>query len=163
MTKLASFHRLRGVKHRMEVFIAGIMQGSRDDDRLADQDYRTILTEAIEQHISGAIVTDPLTLNPNSTTYEIDQAKEAFLAITSKAADADVLIAYLPQASMGTAIEMWNAYNAKVPIVVVTPLKRNWVVWVTADETFYDLESLVEEIESGRFAEKWQPKMSPLV
>ena len=141
----------------MEVFIAGIMQGSRDDDRIADQNYRTILTQAIERNIPGAVVTDPWTIDPNSVSYELDQAKEAFLTNTSLAADADVLIAYLPQASMGTAIEMWTAFSAKVPIVVVSPLKRNWVVWVTADETFYDLESLLAEIESGRFAQKWRP------
>ncbi len=144
----------------MEVFIAGIMQGSRDDDRIVDQQYRTIITRVLEQHVHNAIVTDPLSLDPDSVSYNPEQAKDAFLTNTAKAVDADVLIAYLPQASMGTAIEMWTAFRANVPIVVVTPLKHNWVVWVTADETFHDLESLLDEIESGRFAEKWRPKKS---
>jgi hypothetical protein len=146
----------------MEVFIAGIMQGSRDDDRIVDQNYRSILIEAFNQHLPNAIVTDPWSLNPNSVSYNLEQARDTFLINTTKAAEADVLIAYLPQASMGTAIEMWTAFRAKVPIVVVSPMKHNWVVWVTADETFYDLESLLDEIESGRFAEKWEPKKNTL-
>ena len=61
----------------MEVFIAGIMQGSRDDDRIVDQQYRTILTQALEQHVHNAIVTDPLSLDPNSVSYNLEQAKDA--------------------------------------------------------------------------------------
>jgi len=34
----------------------------------------------------------------------------------------------VPHASMGTAVEMWQAFRAGIPIVTVSPLSANWIV-----------------------------------
>jgi hypothetical protein len=136
----------------MQVFIAGVMQGSRTDHLIDEQDYRQRIASALEKHVPDVEIVDPWRLNPDSVNYDIDKARETFKSFTAKAADADVLIAYLPTASMGTAIEMWTAFGASKRIVVVSPLVHNWVIYVTADEVLPDLDSLIAAIEDGRFA-----------
>ena len=135
----------------MKVFLAGIMQGSRMDRQIDGQDYRVRITTALEQHVPDVQIIDPWRMNPNSVDYEGERAKETFKVYTAKAAEADVLIAYLPTASMGTAIEMWTAIAADKYIMVVSPLVHNWVIQVTADEVLPDLDSLISTIENGRF------------
>ena len=135
----------------LSVFLAGIMQGSRRDHLIDDQDYRARITKALYDHVPGVHVVDPFDLDPNSVEYEHDRARQTFETNAALAAETDVLIAYLPHASMGTAIEMWTAYQAGKYIVAVTPLEHNWAVKVTANEILPDLESLLAEIEGGRF------------
>ena len=134
----------------MHVFLAGIMQGSRADELIGSQDYRAFIAEKLQTHVPGVKISDPYSLHPNSVDYALDQARDTFTSMTSLAADADVLIAYLPEASMGTAIEMWSARSGGTYIIAVTPLKHNWVVLVTADEIVPDLNGLIEMIEDGR-------------
>ncbi len=135
----------------MQVFIAGVMQGSRNDRLIDKQDYRQLIATALEKHVPDVVIIDPFRLNPDSVSYDSDKARETFKTNTAKAADADVLIAYLPTASMGTAIEMWTAFSADRYIIVVSPLVHNWVIQVTADEVLPDLDSLISAIEDGRF------------
>jgi molybdopterin converting factor small subunit len=136
----------------LHVFIAGIMQGSRSDHYIGDQDYRARITVALEKHWPGVHITDPYAMHPGSVDYEMDQVRSTFESMTSLAGQADLVIAYLPRASMGTAIEMWTAYQANKYIIAVTELKHNWVVKVTADEIVPDLGALLELLESGRLA-----------
>ena len=60
------------------------------------------------------------------------------------------MIAYLPKMSMGTAMEMWEAYNAGIYIVAVTPYVHHWAIRFTANEILPDLETLLVVIENGR-------------
>jgi hypothetical protein len=70
--------------------------------------------------------------------------------MTKEAGQADLLIAYLPVPSMGTAMEMWEAFQANTYIIAVTPLIHHWAVRFTADEIMPDLDSLLADIENGR-------------
>ena len=142
---------------KTRVFIAGIMQGSRADHLIGDQDYRARITAALEKSCPGVQVTDPFALHPESVNYEMGQVRETFESLTSLAGEADVVIAYLPTASMGTAIEMWTAYNANKYIIAVTELKHNWVVKITADEIVPDMDALLELLESGRLTDILNP------
>jgi hypothetical protein len=85
--------------------------------------------------------------------YTQDQARQTFLHYTAAAAEADILIAYLPCVSMGTAMEMWSAYCAGRYIVAVTPFIHHWAILATANEILPDLETLLAYIESGRLVE----------
>lgn len=137
----------------MHVFIAGVMQGSRLDDQIDSQNYRPRIIEALEAFFPLTQVTDPWALHPDSVAYDVERMRATFFANTSLAGEADLLIAYLPHASMGTAIEMWTAYHNNAYIVAVTPMAHNWVVRITADEVLPDLESLLAHIQSGKLAE----------
>jgi hypothetical protein len=70
--------------------------------------------------------------------------------MTKVASQADLLIAYLPIPSMGTAMEMWEAFQAGTYIIAVSPLIHHWALRFTANEILPDLDSLIGEIENGR-------------
>ena len=69
--------------------------------------------------------------------------------MTARAGEADLLIAYLPNVSMGTAMEMWEAYRSNTYIIAVTPHVHHWAIRFTANEIVPDLNSLLELIQSG--------------
>ncbi|MFO7679189.1 MAG: hypothetical protein R6X34_03985 [Chloroflexota bacterium] len=144
----------------MKVFIGGIMQGTRQDDQINSQTYRVKIAEAFQQHAPEVGIIDPWALNPNSVNYEDGLARDTFLSMTRKVKEADLMIAYLPQVSMGTAMEMWEAYNAGIYIVAVTPYLHHWAVRFTANEILPDLETLLAEIENGRLPQLIHAKNS---
>jgi hypothetical protein len=134
----------------MHVFIAGAMQGVRTDHLIDSQDYRSLITEALQKHVPEVKITDPFAHHPESVTYTQDQARQTFRHYTAAAADVDVLIAYLPCMSMGTAMEMWSAFCAGRYIIAVTPFVHHWAILATANEILPDLDALMSYIESGR-------------
>ena len=86
----------------MHVFIAGIMQGSRHDHLIDSQDYRDRISKALQAQVPGVKISDPFALHPGSVDYGPELVRETFESLTSLAGEADVLIAFLPKASMGT-------------------------------------------------------------
>lgn len=134
----------------MKVFIGGIMQGQRDDDQIDSQSYRTQITEAFQKHAPEISMIDPWALNPNSVNYDEDTARYTFHTMTRKVQEADLMIAYLPRVSMGTAMEMWEAFNAGIYIVAVSPYVHHWAIKFTANEILPDLDTLIADIENGR-------------
>ena len=133
----------------MHIFIAGVMQGKRLDDQVDDQSYRVRITDALHTYMPEAQISDPWALNPSSVSYDDETAQKTFMAMTALAGTADLLIAYLPTISMGTAMEMWQAYQSGAYIVAVTPHVHQWAIRFTADEILPDLDSLLASIENG--------------
>ncbi|MBN1809919.1 MAG: hypothetical protein JW909_12700 [Planctomycetes bacterium] len=133
----------------MKVFLAGIIQGSDRGRGIHPQDYRTHIKRMIEEHVPGAEVYDPVAEYPGSVDYEDEYAREVFFGLMRGAAEADMLIAFLPEASLGTAIELWEARKAGVYTVAVTPMLHNWVVKFLPDRVVGDLGELEELLRSG--------------
>ncbi len=75
-------------------------------------------------------------------------AKETLFALLELAMRSDLVIAYLPVASMGTALEMYSAYQSGVPVVTISPLQENWVVRATSRRQFRDLESFIAALDT---------------
>ncbi len=136
----------------MHVFIAGVMQGARLDHQIDDQNYRVRIADALKDHIPDVQISDPWAINPGSVDYDAARARSVFLNMTTLAGEADLLIAYLPTVSMGTAMEMWQAFQSNAYIVAVTPHVHHWAIRFTADEVLPDLESLFEKIQDGHFS-----------
>lgn len=134
----------------MHVFIAGVMQGERLDDQIDGQAYRLRITQALRAHVPGVIITDPWAMHPDSVIFDAVTARHTFLTMTRQASEVDLLIAYLPKLSMGTAMEMWQAHQAGVYIIAVTPYIHHWAIRFTANEILPDLHSLLSHIEAGR-------------
>lgn len=134
----------------LHVFISGVMQGNRNDRLIEAQDYRLRIAEALRAHIPDVKITDPWMLHPDSVNYGPAEAAQTFLTNTRLAGEADVLIAYLPQASMGTAMEMWQAYQHNAAIIAVSPLSHNWAIRVTSQVLLPDLDSLLTYIADGQ-------------
>lgn len=134
----------------MRVFLAGIMQANRRDNQIESQNYRVRITAALNSHSRDIEIVDPWALNPNSVNYDAEQAHQTFHAMTKLAGTADLLIAYLPEVSMGTAMEMWEAYHRNTYIIAITPFIHHWAIRFTANEILPDLDTLLAEIENGR-------------
>ena len=112
----------------MRVFIAGIMQGSRKDRYINDQGYRRIISETLIERHADVEIMDPNELHPNGVDYDDALAKATLLEMAEMASQVDLTVAYLPQASMGTALEMWRAFEANVPLVTISPMADNWTI-----------------------------------
>lgn len=137
----------------MHIFLAGVMQGMRLDNRIDDQSYRVRLTAALKTHVPDVRITDPWAMHPNSVNYDVAQARRTFLTMTKEAGKADALIAYLPTVSMGTAMEMWEAYQQNTYIIAITPHVHHWAIRFTSNEILPSLDDLLAQIENGRFVQ----------
>ena len=135
----------------MKVFIAGIMQGSRMDRYIDDQDYRRIISETLRARRADVEIMDPNELHPNGVDYDDELAKATLLEMAGLASQADLVVAYVPQASMGTALEMWKAFEAGVPLVTVSPMAANWVIKHLSSVVLPDLDGFRRWVTDGGF------------
>ena len=136
----------------MRVFLAGIMQGSHAGPFLHEQDYRPRLLQLLTAHLPGAQVYDPLAEHGDSLNYDEQQGREVFFRHAAMCREVDLLLAFVPQASMGTAIEMWEAHAAGRTVVAISPLAHNWAVRFLSDAVYPDLESFERAVRGGQFA-----------
>ncbi len=133
----------------MKVFIAGIMQGNRSDDKIHSQDYRKIITKKLHTIIEGVEFIDPDKTDPNRLTYTHEKAREMFFRYCKIASEVDLFIAYIPEASMGSAVEMWIAHQKKIPIITISPLKLNWVVKLLSAIIYSDLDEFLKNLNKN--------------
>jgi hypothetical protein len=125
----------------VQVFIAGIMQGSRMDRYIDDQSYRQAIAQAVIAHYPDAEIVDPNELHPDGINYDDALASATLLELASLAGQADLVVAYAPKASMGTAIEMWEGFRSGKPLVTISPMGANWVVRHLSDVLLPDLDA----------------------
>lgn len=135
----------------LRFFIAGIIQGSLPD-AVHSQSYRREIADMLAAAFPGAEIFDPVEKYPDSLAYDAEKARAAFLDLMDLSGRHDVLIAFVPEASMGTAIELWNAHNAGSIVIAVSGLVQNWVVKFMSDRILPDLASLRNLIASGDLA-----------
>ena len=112
----------------MKVFLAGIMQGSLEEEGLHPQNYRARIKEVLKRHVPEARVYCPVENHPKSLGYSERKGREVFFDHLEMAATCDVILAYLPEASMGTAVEMWEAHRNGRVVLTVSPMGANWTV-----------------------------------
>lgn len=124
----------------MRVFLAGVMQASLPGKGIVDQSYRNAIGEALLEKWPELDVVDPLVLHPNSVEYDDEAARTTLFALATLASSCDLVIAYVPQASMGTALEMNAAYEKGVPVIAISPLRENWVIRAMATMVFAELD-----------------------
>jgi hypothetical protein len=133
----------------MRVFLAGIIQGSYKGLELHDQSYRDRLKAIFRAHLPDAETCCPIEMHPAGVGYAPEQQRLAFFELVETASQADLLVAYLPEASLGTAIEMWEAYHHGRPVVVITPMRENWVINLTARAVFPTLDAFEAFVRDG--------------
>src|SRR5688572_28272029 len=102
----------RDLSHRsrtsVQIFIAGIMQGSHRELVLHVQNYRTHLKDLLQRHLPAAVIYDPLSDHQQSLDYDDELGRKVFLHHNRMCRTVDLVVAFVPEASMGTAIEMWE-------------------------------------------------------
>lgn len=146
-------------------FLSGVMGGSGGGAStiqtvpVVPQDYRQLMSKAILAADATASIIDPGVIIPDAAakyhppgtpadSYWTDNSivQHAFAECVKLAAAADVVVSYLPTASMGSAIELHAAREAKKYVLVIAPgkMRGNWVVRSYADEIFDTLDDLEE-------------------
>ena len=132
----------------MRVFIGGVMQASNHGKGIVDQGYREAIASAMRARWPEIDIVDPFCIHPNSVDYDDAAAKETLFAMVDLAAHSDLVIAYVPVASMGTAMEMYAAYQHGVPVISISPLVTNWVIIALSRRIFLDLDSFLAALVS---------------
>jgi hypothetical protein len=128
------------------VFVAGIIQGSKAQELIHEQDYRGRIAEALRERVPDVEIIDPHGRHPERFDFDQDAKRDMFLRYAAEAAKADLLIAFVPEATMGTAVEMFVAHQAGVPVYTVSPMTENWVVFSLSTLIFSDIDELVANL-----------------
>ena len=134
----------------MRFFLAGIMQGSHLGEVLHHQGYRERLKQLLADYFPAADVYDPLADHEDSLQYDDAQGRAVFQHHNDMCRQVDVVIAFVPEASMGTAIEMWEAYQHGRIVVAVSPLVHNWVIRFCSHRVFPDFSALEAAFATGQ-------------
>ena len=133
-------------------FIAGIMQGSRIEAACHNQNYRATVADLLKRSFPRAVIYDPYANHQESLGYTFETGRSVFLAHNKMCGtEIDVLIAFLPEASMGTAIEMLEGNQNGAVVMTVSPLRRNWAVRFLSDRIYATPEELEKDVRSGEF------------
>jgi hypothetical protein len=133
----------------MRFFLAGIMQGSHLAATIHNQDYRGRIKELLVRHFPGADVYDPLADHSDSLAYDDEYGRNVFFHHNRLCREVDVVLAFVPEASMGTAIEMWEAYEHGKVVIAISPMKHNWAVKFLSHELYADIEAFEVAVASG--------------
>ncbi len=134
------------------IFLAGIIQGSLPGLSVHPQTYRERLKDILKAALPEAEVFCPVEGHPNSPSYTKEQAREVFFHHIGVAATSDLVVAFCPEASMGTAIEMYEAYRNRVPVVCISPMETNWSVRLLSERVLPDLAAFEEFARDGGLA-----------
>lgn len=135
----------------MKVFLAGIIQGSLVEATIHQQDWREPIKRALGKHLPGANVYCHYTRHPNSIAYDLPRIRTTLGEGVAQASRCDLLVAYVPSASMGTAIEMYEAARNGAIVLTISPLAANWVIRAYSDRIFEDLETFERFLGSPDF------------
>lgn len=134
-------------------FIAGIIQGSIQDLGVHDQSYRDIIKKALLEAFPGCRIICPIENHPDSPSYDDDKARSVFMRNLEIVNKSHALIVYIPEASMGSAIEMWEAHNNNRLVITISPMKTNWIVRLFSDRVFNSTETFISFVQSGSLGE----------
>jgi hypothetical protein len=135
----------------MRIFIAGVMQGSLKDKGMESQDYREAICQLVNEIHPDYETYDPFSLFPDSVKYDTQRARQVLLAMAEEAGKSDVVVAYLPEASMGTALEMIRAYDNGKPVISISPMAENWVVRALSQLVFATFAEFSDWARNGGF------------
>ena len=144
----------------MRIFLAGIIQGSLTGATVHDQDYRGRIKRLLAAHFPEAEVYDPVADHGNSIEYDEATGRRVFFGHTRMCGQIDVLLAVVPEASMGTAIEMWEAYRHGAAVLTISPLEINWAVKFLSHAMYADLPEFEAALQSGEVASRIEEVLS---
>src|ERR1041385_3192718 len=108
----------------MRFFLAGIMQGSHLGAVTHNQDYRARIKQLLAEHFAGCDCNDPRADHSNSLNYAEATGRAVFFHHNQLCREVDVVLAFVPEASMGTGIEMWEAFQHGRAVIAISPLNN---------------------------------------
>jgi len=144
----------------MKVFLAGIIQGSLVEPRIHNQDWRGPIKRALRRHLPKAHVYCHYSEHPGSIAYELPDIRATLADGIRRAGRCDLLVAYVPAASMGTAIEMHEAARSGAVVLAITTLAANWVIRAYSDRVFPDVAAFEDFLAGDGLGELLKRKRS---
>ena len=138
----------------LRFFLAGIMQGSHLAATIHNQHYRQDLKQLLVRHFPGAEIYDPLADHTDSLNYDDQLGRTVFFHHNRMCAEVDVVVAFVPEASMGTAIEMWEAHQAGKAVLSISPLEHNWAVRFLSHAVYADVDEFTASLAAGQVAKR---------
>jgi hypothetical protein len=142
----------------VRVYLSGVMQGSRWDTSLVYQDYRQTLKDIILRKYPNAEILCPLELFPDAPAKDDRAAREVIYRCVELVGNVDVVVAFLPEASMGTAVELWESHKKAKVNIVVSPMRHNLMLRTVSDIIVPGIEQFEELISDGTFAKLVEAK-----
>jgi hypothetical protein len=133
----------------MQVFLAGIIQGSLADPTIHAQGWRGPVTELLAAHLPEADVYDHFAKHPGGIDYDLPRIRATLAEGNAACAASEVVICWLPEASMGTANEMLLAHEAGRLVLTITPMAPNWVIRAYSDLIFADMAAFEAFVRAG--------------
>jgi hypothetical protein len=133
-----------------KIFLSGVIQGSSRDKSIHSQNYRTQLKSILSDAFPDAAICDPFDGHENSIEYDDETGKKTFFGHLEHVRSSDLLIAYLPHASLGTAIEIWESHKNGIPVWTISPMKTNWVVRFCSEMIFEDIDAFADYVREIR-------------
>ena len=145
----------------MKVFLAGIIQGSIAEAKIHDQDWREPIKAALAKRLPQAEVYCHYSQHPDSIAYALPEIRKTFQEGIEKAAQSDLVVAYVPGASMGTALEICEAARAGAVVVAISPLSANWVLRCYSDVILPDVPTFDRFLATQEFQRLLEAKRRP--
>eukprot|EP00770_Monocercomonoides_exilis_P003050 MONOS_3031.1-p1 / transcript=MONOS_3031.1 / gene=MONOS_3031 / organism=Monocercomonoides_exilis_PA203 / gene_product=unspecified product / transcript_product=unspecified product / location=Mono_scaffold00067:72968-73768(+) / protein_length=148 / sequence_SO=supercontig / SO=protein_coding / is_pseudo=false len=108
---------------------------------LVSQDYRKELQEFIKSCDKEAVIVDTFDICDHPELLEKDdEIRHVFEYNVQKAVESDIVVAFVPSASMGTAVEICSAWKAGKTVYTISPLKENWTIRLYSTQVFPTME-----------------------
>jgi hypothetical protein len=148
-------------------FLSGVMGGSGAGKsteigmRMESQDYRSQVRSAILDADPNAVIVDPLQLGAERAAQWVTEdgaspwlndahVRQMLSEVVAAAAASDVVISYLPTASMGSALELQAAHAANKVVLAVAPanMRSNWVVRSYSSKIFDSIAEVASFLQA---------------
>jgi len=142
----------------MKIFFGGIIQGSKQGQDTHSQNYRDRVKSILSRRHPDIEIFDPVENHQDSVDYTDERAYATFFGHLNIIDSCDLMIAYLPQASMGTAIEMNRAYSRNIPILSISPMTTNWVIRLLTENNFETVEAFEKFINENDIRDLYNGK-----
>lgn len=70
-----------------------------------------------------------------------------------EAGSSDIVIAYLPEASLGTALEMIRAHDNGKTVICISPMEKNWFIRAVSKKVFPSLDDFLSWVSQTHLGE----------
>ncbi len=134
----------------IKIFVSGIVHGSRENE-VYPQCYRKRIVDVIEKSWQNAIISCPSIVHSKSSTETLTETVKAFEQQLSLLKKSDIVVAYIPEASMGAAIEIYNASLRGKYVVTITPLQTSRIIKIFSHDIYDSVDSFEQACEIGKF------------
>lgn len=123
------------------IYLGGVIQGSSTDNTLNKQDYRVKLKYFFKKNYPTIQLFCPNDDYNSKIDYFKDRSEfDKFEYLLNNLKTAKYFIGYFPTASNGTAIELYVAYNLKIPTISISPMTKNWALRAYSKYFFESIE-----------------------